>query len=100
MSKTDQKPAVSRDASSEGTPDITPDVTPDVIIDARRLLCPLPILRVEAAIRSMASGAILAVRATDPGLSQDLPAWCKINGHHYLGITTQNRELLGLVAKQ
>ena len=74
--------------------------TPDVIVDARRLLCPLPIIRAEAAINTMDSGAILAVRSTDPGLSQDLPAWCRIHGHTFLGIQNEGRELTGFVAKK
>ena len=77
----------------------TADLQADVHLDARRLLCPLPILRAEAAIAEMASGAILAVQATDPGLAQDLPAWCRVNGHQFLGIKSQGRELLGWVAK-
>ena len=68
-------------------------------IDARNLLCPLPILRAEAAIIDMEVGAILAVRATDPGLHRDLPAWCRVNGHRFLGIQQEGRALLGLVKK-
>ena len=83
------------------TPDVTStDRTPDVTLDVRRLLCPLPILRAEAAIAGMASGAVLAVRATDPGLAHDLPAWCHIHGHQFLGIKTQGWEMVGLVVKQ
>ena len=72
---------------------------PDRKIDARNLLCPLPILRAEATISDMTSGAILAIRATDPGLTNDLPAWCFVNGHRLIRLETQGRELLALVAK-
>ena len=95
MCNVEQEP----NATPDATPDATTDATPDVIIDVRRLLCPLPILRAEAAIANMSLGTILAVRATDPGLAQDLPAWCNINGHRFLGIKTQGREVVGLVAK-
>lgn len=77
-----------------------PDPQPDLTIDARRLLCPLPILRTEAAIADLHSGAVLAVWSTDPGLAQDLPAWCKIHGHRFLGIKKQGREMVGWVAKK
>ncbi|MEO5363827.1 MAG: sulfurtransferase TusA family protein [Magnetococcus sp. DMHC-8] len=79
------------------TPTVEP--TPDLTLDVRRLLCPLPILRAEAAIGHMSPGAILAVWATDPGLVRDLPAWCVVNGHHFLGIKSLGRELIGWVAK-
>ncbi len=69
-------------------------------MDARRLLCPLPILRAEAAIAGMQLGSVLAVRATDPGLANDLPAWCQVNGHLFLGMKRQGRELVGWVRKK
>lgn len=75
------------------------DPIPDLFLDVRQLLCPLPILRAEAAITGMATGAVLAICATDPGLTQDLPAWCAIHGHHFLGIKSQGRELVGWVIK-
>ncbi|MBF0161625.1 MAG: sulfurtransferase TusA family protein [Magnetococcales bacterium] len=83
---------------SENTPSVEEPVV-DLLLDARRLLCPLPILRAEAAISRLAAGAVLAVQATDPGFAQDLPAWCKVNGHHLLGMRRQGQELLGWVAK-
>ncbi len=72
---------------------------PDRYLDVRQLLCPLPIIRAEAAMTGMATGAVLAICATDPGLSRDLPAWCAVNGHQFLGIKIQGRELMGWVAK-
>ena len=78
---------------------VAEDLIPDMFLDVRQLLCPLPILRAEAAITGMAAGAVLAICATDPGLTQDLPAWCAINGHQFLGIKSQGRELVGWVIK-
>ncbi|MBF0164879.1 MAG: sulfurtransferase TusA family protein [Magnetococcales bacterium] len=71
----------------------------DRTVDARRLLCPMPILKAEAAMRDMRDGEILEVRATDPGLNNDLPAWCRSQGHRFLGIHRQGRDLTGWVAK-
>lgn len=76
------------------------DPIPEVTVDARRLLCPLPILRAEAAMGDLAPGAVLAIWATDPGLVRDFPAWCQINGHQFLGIRTQGRELTGWAVKK
>ena len=72
---------------------------PDKEVDARRLLCPLPILRAEAAMSTLKTGQLLAVRATDPGLTNDLPAWCKINGHRLLEMKKEGWEWVGLVVK-
>ncbi len=72
---------------------------PDRSVDARRLLCPMPIMKADAAMREMQPGALLSIVATDPGLSNDLPAWCRVNGHRLLGIRHQGRELTGWVVK-
>lgn len=53
----------------------------DKELDARRLLCPLPVIRAQDAIATMRAGERLRVIATDPGVKNDIPAWCRINGH-------------------
>ncbi|MBF0425450.1 MAG: sulfurtransferase TusA family protein [Magnetococcales bacterium] len=73
--------------------------SPQVEVDARNLLCPLPVLRVASAMEELAVGAVLRIRATDPGLSRDLPAWCTVNGHRLLQMDRQGSEWIGLVCK-
>lgn len=51
------------------------------VLDARHLLCPLPVIRVQHAVARMAAGETLEVRATDPGALHDIPAWCRVHGH-------------------
>ena len=53
-------------------------------LDARRLLCPMPVIRVQDAIAKLATGDILNVICTDPGALQDVPAWCRVHGHRIL----------------
>jgi len=50
-------------------------------LNAKRLLCPLPVIRTQDKVKTMAEGDILEVVCTDPGVMQDIPAWCRINGH-------------------
>ena len=50
-------------------------------LDARRLLCPLPVIRTQNAVAGLAAGDRLQVLATDPGVMHDIPAWCRIHGH-------------------
>ena len=50
-------------------------------LDARGLLCPLPVIRVQDAMRPLADGSVLEVEATDPGTLHDIPAWCRVHGH-------------------
>lgn len=53
-------------------------------LDARRLLCPLPVIRTQNRVRELDDGDLLEVLATDPGVLNDVPAWCRINGHTVL----------------
>ena len=36
------------------------------------------------AMKRLVSGAVLEVRSTDPGVHEDLPAWCRMTGHELL----------------
>lgn len=66
----------------------------ETTLDARRLLCPMPVIKTQNAIKKLSTGDILLVSATDPGVKQDIPAWCRINGHKVLSIEERNNELL------
>jgi len=66
----------------------------DKDLDARRLLCPMPVIRTQDAIALMRSGQFLQVTATDPGVKNDIPAWSRINGHRVVSIEEQNDEII------
>lgn len=61
-------------------------------LDARGLLCPLPVIRTQDKIRRMPVGAILVVEATDAGTLQDIPAWCRVHGHELIASETEENE--------
>ncbi len=56
-------------------------------VDARGLLCPMPVIRTQQAIQDMQPQQLLKVIASDPGTLQDIPAWCRVHGHelHHSG---------------
>lgn len=62
-------------------------------LDARRILCPLPVIRTQDAVAKLAPGDVLHVTATDPGVAYDIPAWCKVHGHRVLGIEEGDGEV-------
>ena len=66
----------------------------DKELDARRLLCPLPVIRAQDAIATMQAGERLRVVATDPGVKNDIPAWCRINGHKVESMDEQDDEIV------
>ncbi len=59
-------------------------------LDARRLLCPLPVIRTQNSAKKLAVGDTLAVTCTDPGAASDIPMWCRINGHKVIDIQHSN----------
>lgn len=63
-------------------------------IDCQRLLCPLPVIRVQDHVETLSAGDTLTAICTDPGVLQDLPAWCRINGHQLLSAESIDGEYL------
>lgn len=51
------------------------------IVDARGLICPLPVLRARKALQAVAKGGAIEVLATDPAALKDFPAFCAESGH-------------------
>lgn len=62
-------------------------------LDARRLLCPLPVIRTQDKVATLQPGDHLTVVATDPGVLNDIPAWCRINGHKVLSSAHEGNEI-------
>jgi tRNA 2-thiouridine synthesizing protein A len=56
-------------------------------LDARGLICPLPVLRARKVLISMVEGEVLRVLADDPMALIDLPHFCAGAGHVHLGVT-------------
>jgi tRNA 2-thiouridine synthesizing protein A len=53
-------------------------------LDARGLLCPLPVLKAGKRLRAMKPGTILRLLATDPMAVIDVPNFCREQGHELL----------------
>jgi tRNA 2-thiouridine synthesizing protein A len=50
-------------------------------VDARGLSCPMPIVKTAQAIKTVASGELIEVLATDAGSVKDFGAWSKTTGN-------------------
>ncbi len=61
-------------------------VTPTHTVDVRGLPCPLPLVRLAEAVRTLVPGARVRLLATDAALTTDLPAWCAATGHRLLSL--------------
>ena len=53
-------------------------------MDARNLPCPLPVVRLAEAVRTLAPGERVRLLGTDAALHADVPAWCAATGHRLL----------------
>lgn len=51
------------------------------ILDLTGYCCPIPVIRLEAALRTLPEGAQLAVFADDPVAVIDIPLACREGGH-------------------
>jgi tRNA 2-thiouridine synthesizing protein A len=64
-----------------------------VELDARRLLCPLPVIRLQDRAARLTPGDVVEVVATDPGALNDIPAWCRVHGHKVLATERTAQEV-------
>jgi tRNA 2-thiouridine synthesizing protein A len=58
-------------------------------VDAAGLSCPMPIVRTAQAMKTLPSGALVEVLATDPGSLKDMAAWCRSTGNELIGQTLE-----------
>jgi len=66
-------------------------------LDAKRLLCPMPVIRTQDKVKTLVVGDMLEVVCTDPGALNDVPAWCRINGHKVIETRTEDDEVYILI---
>lgn len=64
----------------------------DHVLDARRLICPLPVIRTQNLVSELSPGEVLEVICTDPGALVDIPAWCRVHGHELISADRRGEE--------
>ncbi|MDH5649180.1 MAG: sulfurtransferase TusA family protein [Gammaproteobacteria bacterium] len=63
-------------------------------LDARNMLCPMPVIRTQNTVETLLPGDELEIYCTDHGALNDIPAWCRINGHEVLDKSEHNGEVI------
>jgi TusA-related sulfurtransferase len=71
----------------------------DKSIDCFGLMCPMPIIKTAQTVKGMKIGQVLEVVATDKGIKQDMPAWCKTTGNECVSIEDKGEEIKVYVRK-
>ena len=66
-------------------------------LDARNTMCPLPVIKTQNRVAELKPGDRLEVICTDPGALNDIPAWCRINGHQVIETREDDGEVVIVV---
>lgn len=75
------------------------DIKVDEVVDARGLMCPMPVLAATKAMKLLDPGEVIKVIATDKGSLSDMPAWAEDNGHVLLSSGTEDDALVFYIRK-
>jgi tRNA 2-thiouridine synthesizing protein A len=60
----------------------------DTVLDARGLICPMPVLKARRALKPLPTGAQLVVLATDAAALRDMPDFCAVTGHRLVSVSS------------
>jgi tRNA 2-thiouridine synthesizing protein A len=61
-------------------------VKPSEIVDCTGVRCPVPVIRLAQAIRSVPPGSVVRLLADDPAALADVPAWCRMRDQELVGM--------------
>lgn len=70
-----------------------------ITLDCTGLNCPLPILRLSKAVKTLKTGEQLEMIATDPGSVKDIQAWSHQTGNTVVESKQQNDKYIFVVEK-
>lgn len=68
-------------------------------IDARGLLCPLPVLKLRKRLAARVGGEVVRITTTDPAAVIDIPHFCAEGGHLLVSSSDEESVITWLVTK-
>ena len=68
-------------------------------IDALGRRCPIPVIELARHIGDVDIGAVVAVLSDDEAARVDIPVWCRMKGHEYVGSEPAERGVAYLVRR-
>ena len=75
------------------------DIKVDLELDLRKLLCPMPMVKVSQNINNVPVGGVIRAVATDPGALADIPSWARTTGNEILDTTKDGKDIIFLVKR-
>jgi TusA-related sulfurtransferase len=76
-----------------------PDIKEDRVLDARGLLCPMPVVKAAKEMKSLEKKQVLKILATDRGALADFPAWADDTGNELLSSNEEEGVLVFFIRK-
>lgn len=68
-------------------------------IDARGLLCPLPVLKLRKRLKALTTGQCILLLADDPAAVVDVPHFCAESGHELIEVGARDAAQTYMVKK-
>jgi len=69
------------------------------VLDARGQSCPLPIVLVAKAIKTLSIGQRIIVSADDRAFVPDIQAWCRKTGHELISVENRTSHVEAVIKK-
>lgn len=56
-----------------------------IVLDCLGEFCPMPVIRLNRLVGTSDPGTQIRVLSDDPGSKVDIPVWCRMKGHEFIG---------------
>jgi tRNA 2-thiouridine synthesizing protein A len=70
------------------------------VLDLKGLLCPMPVVKLATAVKTVPVGTIIEATASDPGVMADIPAWARSSGNELVSIDKVGEKEFRFVVKR
>lgn len=74
-------------------------VIPDRQLDCLGLFCPMPVLKVREALKTIAAGRVLEMLSDDPASEADMKSWARRTGNELLAVERDGAVFRFLIRK-
>ena len=69
-------------------------------LDLKGMSCPMPIMKVAAAVKKGAYGDVFEAVCDDAGFEPDVQAWCKETGNTMNSLTKSGKDITVVITKK
>lgn len=56
-----------------------------VVLDCLGQFCPMPVIRLSKLVEASPAGTLIELLSDDEGSKVDIPVWCRMKKHEYVG---------------